>query len=377
MKLLLIPDKFKGSLTSEEVAKAFVAGIEKAGVKFTSHYFKASDGGDGFMNAVAKYRPCISVQVISQNPLGKTIQSYYLYNQESNSAFIELANASGMALLSVNELNPMLTSTYGTGLQIKDAIEKGVKNIYMGLGGSATNDGGIGIASALGFQLLDEKKEVLPAIGASLSQIKFISDKGVSDKIKSVNFYAINDVTNPLFGFDGAAFVYAAQKGATREMIEELDFGLKNLDAVVVDYFKGNNAAISGSGAAGGVAYGLKTFLGAEFYRGVDFVLNLSGVNSLLKKETFDFIITGEGKIDKQTLQGKLIKGVLDLGLRENIPVITICGKMDIQKEELKKLGVFDAYEIQDNSKDLDYNMKYAADLLTLKTAHFFSIFKK
>tara|TARA_R110002051_G_scaffold143507_3_gene216447 strand:+ start:28686 stop:29819 length:1134 start_codon:yes stop_codon:yes gene_type:complete len=377
MKLLLIPDKFKGSLTSEEVAKAFTAGVKKAGVQFTSHYIKASDGGDGFMNAVMHYKACISVQVISQNPLGKTIQSYYLYNQESNSAFIELANASGMELLLGNELNPMLTSTYGTGLQIKDAIEKGVKHIYLGLGGSATNDGGIGIASALGYEFLNEKKEVLPTIGRSLSQIKSINDSNVSDRIKNVSFYAINDVTNPLYGLDGAAYVYAIQKGATREMIEELDFGLKNLDTVVINHFKYSNAAISGSGAAGGVAYGLKTFLGAKFYRGVDFVLNLSGINSLLKKEKFDFIITGEGKIDSQTLQGKLIQGVLELGLREKIPVITICGKLDVEKKELKKLGVFDAIEIQDSSKDLEYNMRYAADLLTAKTAEFFSVLQK
>ena len=377
MKLLLIPDKFKGSLTSEEVSKAFITGVEKAGVQFTSHYIKASDGGDGFMNAVAYYKPCVSVQVISENPLGKPIQSYYLYNKEANSAFIELANASGMELLTPEERNPMLTSTYGTGLQIKDAVQKGIKNVYVGLGGSATNDGGIGILQALGYSFLDENGKKLKATGSSLSQIKSIDDTDVLEGLKQVKFFAINDVTNPLFGENGAAHVYAAQKGASEQMIEELDFGLKNLDRIVFKKYNFQNAKLPGSGAAGGVAYGLKSFLGADYLSGIDFVLELSGVNALLSKERFDYLITGEGKIDEQTLNGKLIQGVLALGVRENIPVIAICGKLEIEKEQLKKQGVFDVFEIQDYTKDLAYNMKHAAGLLTAKTIEYFKLLNK
>ena len=377
MKLLLIPDKFKGSLTSEEVSKAFIAGVEKAGVEFTSHYIKASDGGDGFMNAVAHYKPCVSVQVISENPIGKPIQSYYLYSQESNSAFVELANASGMELLTPEERNPMLTSTFGTGLQIKDAVQKGIKNVFIGLGGSATNDAGIGIAQALGYSFLDENGKKLKATGASLSQIKSIDDTDVLEGLKQVKFFAINDVTNPLFGENGAAYIYAAQKGASKQMIEELDFGLKNLDRIVFEKYNFQNAKLPGSGAAGGVAYGLKTFLGANYFSGIDFVLELSGVNDLLSKEHFDYLITGEGKIDEQTLNGKLIQGVVALGVRENIPVIAICGKLGIEKEQLKKQGVFDVFEIQDPTKDLTYNMEHAAGLLTAKTTEYFKLLKK
>lgn len=377
MKLLLIPDKFKGSLTSEEVSKAFIAGVEKAGVEFTSHYIKASDGGDGFMNAVAYYKPCVSVQVISENPIGKPIQSYYLYSQEANSAFVELANASGMELLTPEERNPMLTSTFGTGLQIKDAVQKGIKNVYIGLGGSATNDAGIGIAQALGYSFLDENGKKLKATGASLSQIKSIDDTDVLEGLKQVKFFAINDVTNPLFGENGAAHVYAAQKGASEQMIEELDFGLKNLDRIVFKKYNFQNAKLPGSGAAGGVAYGLKTFLGANYFSGIDFVLELSGVNDLLSKERFDYLITGEGKIDEQTLNGKLIQGVLALGARENIPVIAVCGKLAIEKEELKNRGIFDVFEIQDYTKNLAYNMKHAAGLLTAKTTKYFKLLKK
>ena len=377
MKLLLIPDKFKGSLTSEEVSKAFIAGVKRAGVEFTSHYIKASDGGDGFMKAVAHYKPCISVQVISENPIGKSIQSYYLYNQETNSAFIELANASGMELLKPEERNPLLTSTFGTGLQIRDAVQKGIKNVYIGLGGSATNDGGIGIAQALGYSFLDENGKKLKATGNSLNQIKSIDDTGALKGLKQIKFFAINDVTNPLFGENGAAHVYAAQKGASLQMIEELDLGLKNLDKVVLDKYHLQNAKLPGSGAAGGVAYGLKTFLGAKYFSGIDFVLELSGVNELLSKERFDYLITGEGKIDEQTLNGKLIQGVVALGVRESIPVIAVCGKLEIEKEQLKKRGVFDVFEIQDSAKELGYNMKHAASLLTAKTTEYFKLLKK
>lgn len=374
MKLLLIPDKFKGSLTSEAFTKAFVAGVEQSGVSFTSHFVKASDGGDGFMSAIASYRPCIAMQVISENPLGKLIQSYYLYNQKTKSAYIELANTSGMELLKPEQRNPMLTSTYGTGLQIKDAIDKGVEHVFIGLGGSATNDGGIGIAQALGYVFLNDNDEELAPIGASLQLIKKIDDTGVTDSIKRVKFYAVNDVTNPLFGENGASYVYAKQKGATDFIIEDLDKGLRNLDMQVSKKYLVNNGELPGAGAAGGTAFGLKSFFDAEMLSGIDFILELSGVHKLLAREKFDYIITGEGRIDEQTLNGKLLQGIINLGKKYQLPVIAICGILEISKDALLDRGIFDVFEIQDNSKDLEYNMKHAALLLATKTADYFSV---
>jgi len=263
------------------------------------------------MSAIASYKTCISIQVIAQNPLGKLIQSYYLYNQKSNSAFIEMANTSGMELLELTERNPLLTSTLGTGNQIKDAINKGVKRIYIGLGGSATNDAGIGLAHALGYRFLDQNGQELEPVGGSLNDIVKIDDSKVSKLVKEVSFYAVNDVNNPLFGQRGAAFVYAKQKGADDAMIEKLDSGLQNLDHIVTQQFGCENAEIPGSGAAGGTAYGLKTFLNAEFISGIDFILDLAGVHELLSNENFNVLVTGEGKIDQQTLSGNLIQGVL------------------------------------------------------------------
>lgn len=373
MKLLLIPDKFDGSLTSESFTNAFVDGMKKAGVPFSSRFIKATDGGEGFLKVIANYKPCISVEVISENPLREPIRSYYLYNKEDNSAYIELANASGVDLLPFDERNPMLTTTYGTGIEIKDAVEKGVKHIYIGLGASATNDGGIGIAHALGFDFLNENGVLLPPIGSSLQLIRSIDDSRVSDKIKEVKFYTVHDVINPLFGENGAAYVYAKYKGATDEVIAELNKGLIRLNRVVSDKYNVFLNNVPGAGAAGGAAFGLKTFLNAEFLSAMDFILGLSGLREILDKENFDYIITGEGKIDAQNLNSKLLQGVIGLGKEYNIPVIAICGMLEISKDQLKEIGVFDVFDIQDEHKDLEYNMKHAALLLTAKTAEYFS----
>ena len=372
MKLLLIPDKFEGSLTSEAFADAFVSGMKKLGKPFSTQYIKATDGGEGFLNTVAKYRPCISVDVISENPKGEPIRSYYLYNKQSNSAYIELANTSGLQLLSYDERNPMLTSTYGTGLQIKDAIEKGIKHIYIGLGASATNDGGIGIASALGYDFLDDKGEVLMPLGSSLQLIKSIDESRVIAQLKDVDIFMVHDVANPLFGKDGAAFVYAKYKGASENSIMELNKGLIRLNKVVSEKYKVFYNDLPGAGAAGGAAFGLKTFLSAKGLGAMDFSVELSGLKQLLNQEKFDYIITGEGKIDEQNLNSKLLQGVIKLGKNYKIPVITICGALQISKDALKGKGVFDVLEIQDTSMDLDYNMKNAAQLLSAKTAEYF-----
>lgn len=374
MKFLLIPDKFKGSLTSEEVSKGFIAGIKESGINATFTYIKASDGGDGFMDAISTYKRCVAVEVISQDPLGKTITAHYLYNKENESAYIEMAKASGMQLLKTEERNPMLTSTYGTGLLIRDAIEKGIKRIYIGIGGSATTDGGIGIANALGYSFLDDKGKALEPIGANLTRITKIDDSGVTPLLKEISCLAVNDVSNPLFGKNGAAHVYGGQKGATEAMINELDTGLKNLDAVVRTYFNKEYAKLEGSGAAGGTAYGLKCFLNAEYLSGVDFVLDVSGVRQLLEKENFDYLVTGEGKIDDQTLFGKLIHGVLTLGKEYNIPVLAVCGKLDISLAKLKKEGIEGIIEIQESNENLEYNMRNAKELLVAKTAAYFQI---
>lgn len=371
MKFLLIPDKFKGSLTSEEVARSIQLGIEKVLPRASFYAVKASDGGDGFLNAIAHYKPCIGIQTIGEDAIGRTRLCTYLYNREESAAYIELANASGMELLGIKERNPMKTSTYGTGLQIKDAIEKGARNIYVGLGGSATNDGGMGIAHALGFEFLDDEGNTLKPIGENLLHIHDIDTTSVSVLLRKISFFAVNDVSNPLFGPNGASFVYAKQKGASSNAVLKLDKGLQNLHKVVERKFGKDNSVLPGAGAAGGTAYGLISFLNAEFLHGIDFILKLSEIETTLASEPFDYIITGEGKIDAQTLSGKLVQGVLHLGKKFNIPVIAVCGQLAVEFGILKETGIAHVIEIQDTGKSLSFNMKNAQDLLVESIARF------
>ncbi|WP_282161853.1 glycerate kinase [Ulvibacterium marinum] len=372
MNILIIPDKFKGSLAASEVISAISNGIQKVMPNANLHSVMSSDGGDGFLNAVAENLDCEVVTTDTVDPLGRRIRADYLLNRAGHVAYIELAKSSGLELLQVHELSVMKTSTYGTGLQIRDAITKGATSIYVGLGGSATNDGGTGIALALGYQFLDGLENNLDPNGENLSKIRAIKKKEVVQDLNNISFYAVNDVDNPLFGAKGAAHIYARQKGANDSEIDALDEGLRNLDAIVQGNLGKNMAQRPGAGAAGGTAYGLQAFLNAEFVSGIDFMLNLAHVEELLQTKKIDYIITGEGKFDNQTLHGKLIKGVVDLGKNHGVPVIVVCGQSEVATEKLASLHITEVLEISDASKPLEYNMENAAALTEKTVLTFF-----
>ncbi len=371
MNYLLVPDKFKGSLTASQVIEALQRGIFKADPGAVFFSALVSDGGDGFIESVANYTPAVYVSCEATDPLGRKIQASYLYDEESGSAYIEMAQTAGLELLRSEDRNPLHTTTYGTGLQIMNALEKGSKQIYIGLGGSATTDAAIGIAMALGYQFLDENDQVLQPVGNNLVNISKIipPDK---ELYTEAHIYAINDVNNPLFGTNGAAFVYGPQKGASPSEVEFLDYGLRHLDQIIREQLGKENAEIPGAGAAGGTAYGLMTFLGAEFIGGTKFVLELAGVSQMIAKDHIDYIITGEGKIDGQTLSGKLIHGILELGRAHNIPVIAICGALEADEESLKQAGLSAVLEVRDPSKSLAFNMEHAATLVESSSYEFF-----
>ena len=363
MNILLVPDKFKGSLTTRGVIDALKGGIKKFNPEYTIYDDIVSDGGEGFLEAINATNAVEQVDVVSTDAVGRPMMSYYLVNRELETAYIELANTSGLVLLSPNERNVLKTSTYGTGIQIKHAISSGVKNVYIGLGGSATNDGGIGIASALGYKFLDVNGEELEPKGENLSKINEI-DSGNCISLKEIKMYAVNDVKNPLFGKNGAAYVYAKQKGANDEEIKFLDTGLEHLAEKAKESLAKNNAHFPGAGAAGGVGYGLNVFLNAEFINGAEFILEQSGVYNKLENGDIDLVITGEGKIDDQTAQGKLIMGVTKLTTKFEIPTIAICGQKDFIEYNTKTLRLNDIIEVADTSKSLQYNMDNAAELI-------------
>lgn len=371
MRFLLVPDKFKGSLTAEEMMQALHWGIKDVFPQAEIHSILASDGGDGFLNAIAQQLPCQEIFVDTQDPLGHEIQARYLYDPTAKNAYVELASASGLELLLPTDRKVMDTSTYGTGLQIKDALSRGARKIYIGLGGSATNEAAIGIASAMGYRFLDQGGNLLSPIGRHLNQIATIDGAGVIPQLKAVQFYAVNDVDNPLFGSNGAAYVYARQKGASDAEIDLLDKGLMHLAGLVTQQLGKDVAEVPGSGAAGGAAYGLKVFFDGNFVSGTDFMLDLAKAEAQMMAYPYDFIITGEGKFDQQTLNGKLIKGVTALGKRCGVPVVAVCGKLELQEQQWKTMGLSQVIEIQDKKMAVSYSMANAARLIREKVGDF------
>ncbi|MEN8788064.1 MAG: glycerate kinase [Flavobacteriaceae bacterium] len=372
MKYLLIPDKFKGSLTAQEVIDALSSGIRKADPGAVLHSALVSDGGDGFLESISHYGEYERVVCEARNPLGKTIDASYLYEEATDSAYIEMAQTAGLVLIEESDRSPMISSTYGTGMQIRHALEKGARNLFIGLGGSATNDAGLGIAAAMDYRFLDSEGRVLAPEGQNLSRIARIQKPEDESLYADAKIYAINDVNNPLFGPQGAAHVYAAQKGAKADDIRLLDKGLRDFDMLVKREMGKSYASIPGAGAAGGTAYGLMCFLGARFLSGTEFVLNVARVNEILTKNSIDYIITGEGKIDDQTLSGKLIHGVLELGGSYKIPVIAVCGIMDTENDSLIAGGLSTVIEVRDTSRSLAYNMENAATLVAGAIYDFF-----
>ncbi len=367
MNILVVPDGFKDSLSAQEVCSAMCKGIANYDPTIVSHAIYASDGGDGFLNAIKHYKPNLDVvSTVTKDPLGRTILATYLWDAQQQSAYVELAAASGIELLLNSERRVMETSTKGTGMQLLDAIKRGAKQIYIGLGGSATNDAAVGIAAVLGYTFFEEDGSVLEPCGENLNRIHTIQKQ--KSTIDSVKIFAVNDVQNPLFGPTGAAYTYAKQKGASPEQIKTLDAGLRQLDTVVTKQLKRNVANSPGAGAAGGTAYGLKVFFNAEFLPGSEFILGLSNFYSILKQHKVDFILTGEGCIDQQTKHGKLIKRLILEGQKHKIPVLAICGKLNLSRPEFSALGLLDARELFNPNKPKEYSYTHASTLITSHT---------
>lgn len=362
MKVIIVPDKFKGSLTSFEVCKAISAGIKKARNDADIVQFPMADGGDGFAKVLKYYLNTDTIACNAVDPLGRDIIAQYEWNRHNHTAIIEMAVTSGLVLLKENERNPLFASTFGTGILVKDAIEKGANKIILGLGGSATNDAGIGILSALGFQFIDKKGLPLRPTGENLVLINKIIPP---ISIPQIKFQIASDVQNVLFGYQGAAYVYAPQKGANNKQVELLDKGLRNFAAVVKNQTRKNVAAIPGSGAAGGIAAGLMAFFDVEMRKGIELIIDAGRVEEQLSGA--DLIITGEGKIDNQSSEGKVVGYMAGLAKRYNIPCIAFCGTTDLNESEIEVLGLKKIISLKDESIDQEEAIKNAFRLLEEK----------
>lgn len=358
MNILLAPDKFKGSLSAKDVCEALNIGLHRTYPHATIISRPLADGGDGSLSVLDYYLDVKTISKTVQDPLGRPVIAQYKLSKAI--AHIELAAASGLVLLKPEERNCMHTSSFGTGELIADAILRGAKEIFLFIGGSATNDGGMGIAAALGYRFLDKQGEVLSPIGKNLISIQSIDVSKVNIDFHQIKIYVISDVNNPLYGENGAAFVYASQKGASAEEIVILDKGLKNLSDLLSKQGYTDIAQIPGAGAAGGVGGGAMAFLKAELKSGIQFFIDLTGLEQAIKD--CDILITGEGKLDKQTEQGKVISGVCALAKKYDKKVIAVCGNADSPIPE--SLRLVEVYSVMSRSLSLQDAMENTADKL-------------
>ena len=372
MKILIAPDKFKGSLTAEEVCDAIEKGLKKVLLTTKINKIPLADGGEGSLSILEQTLNFKKIFITVNNPLFKPIKTYYGLLEKT--AYIEMASASGLQLLRKKERTPMLTTTIGTGEMIVDSIKRGAKKIYLFIGGSATNDGGIGIASALGYKFKDEKNNTLTPIGKSLSKIKTI-DVSSSISLDNIEVNVLTDVTNPLSGKNGAAYVFAKQKGASEKEIEELDKGLKNFSELVKNTFGKDVSEIAGSGAAGGVGAGAVVFCNATIKSGINTILDLLKIDNYIEQS--DLVITGEGLLDKQTLKGKVVKGVLDRCKKLNKPAAILCGDTTLTKNEIKRLNTKIVKTIKTKEISKEESIKNAYSYLIKRAVELIRVLKK
>lgn len=369
MKLVLAPDKFKNSLTGLEFCDAVEVGIREMLPDCEILRLPLADGGDGTIEIVNYYLKGEVVHVTVNNPFFKPVKASYLYAKGSKTAFIEMAEASGVKLLKPGEFDCKNTTTLGTGEMIVDAIDKGATNVILGIGGSATNDCGIGMATSLGYRFLDEKNNEVKPIGANLSNIKRIDVSRVHPKLSEVEFKIACDVTNPLYGKNGAAHVYAKQKGATTDDIVLLEKGLQDISKLIERVFGINPQLIEGAGGAGGMGIASKVFLNGTLERGVQLLKDLAQFDENIKNT--DWIITGEGNLDAQTFSGKTIQGVLSSAKTQKIKVAAFCGGIDLNTAEINKLGLNYADAVMNYTDDFDDAMKSGFEYLKLIASKF------
>ncbi|MEP3838194.1 MAG: glycerate kinase [Algibacter sp.] len=356
MKIVLAPDKFKNSLTGLEFCNTVEGAIKNLNLDIEILKLPLADGGDGTIEVVNYYLKGSAVKVEVNNPFFKPVIATYLYSERSKTAFIEMAEASGLKLLKPEQFDCKNATTLGTGEMILDAINKGATNIILGIGGSATNDCGIGMATALGYRFLDKNnKEVVP-IGANLSQITDIDISHISPKLFDVNFSIACDVTNPLYGKNGAAYIYGAQKGASSKDIEMLDKGLESFTKLIKAVFNVDTQSVKGAGAAGGMGIASKVFLNGLLEPGIKLIKDLADFD--FKITGADWIITGEGKLDTQTMSGKTIQGVLSSAKAKKIKVAAFCGAIDLEGNSPEEFGIHYADAVINYAKNLDDAMK-------------------
>ncbi|BBS38514.1 glycerate kinase [Enterobacter sp. LM3] len=326
MKIVIAPDSYKESLSAPEVATAIERGFRE--IFPSAHYVKlpVADGGEGTVEAMVAATQGRIVHVPVTGPLGERVDGFYGLSGDGQHAFIEMAAASGLALVAPSQRNPLKTTSWGTGELICHALDVGVKHIIIGIGGSATNDGGAGMVQALGAKLLDAKAQRIGPGGGELSRLTHIDLSEMDNRLADCRIEVACDVTNPLIGEEGASTVFGPQKGATPEMVVTLDNALAHYARVIARDLSIDVTNLAGGGAAGGMGAALYAFCGAQLRQGIDIVTDALHLADQVADA--DLVITGEGRIDSQTIHGKVPVGVARVAKRYNKPVIGIAGSL-------------------------------------------------
>ena len=354
MKIVIASDSFKGSLSSHEVAQAAMRGVKQVYPACEIVAVNVADGGEGTVEAVVEALGGEIVTITVSDPLGCPVSA--CYGLAGNTAIIEMAAASGLTLLTAEERNPWLTSTYGTGEMILDAIRRGCREFFVGIGGSATNDAGTGMLQALGFRFYDvDEHEITNCCGGKLQDIARIDDSEVTAAARQSRFIVACDVDTPFCGYEGAAYVFAPQKGADAEMVARLDTGMLSFANVIKQTYGVDVVSIAGAGAAGGMGGGFRAILNATLKRGIDMVLDAIGFDNIIIGA--DLIITGEGRVDSQTIKGKVPSGILWRAKAQGIPVVAIGGSVE-ECESVEQMGFAGVYSILEEEVPLDVAMQ-------------------
>lgn len=374
MRIVIAPDSFKECLSATKVAKAIFTGIKQVYPEAEIISIPVADGGEGTVEALVAATSGKIIVALTVDALNRPIQSFYGILGDGETAVIEMAAASGIEKISPEERNPLLTSTFGTGLLIKAALEAGIKKIILGIGGSATNDGGAGMAQALGFGLLNKRGKSIGPGGGSLAELQSIDRKNVHALLRDAQITIACDVRNPLLGPSGATQTYGPQKGATTEMIELLEANLAHFSEIVNQEFGTDWTELHGAGAAGGLGFGLLNFCDAEIVSGFGLIKQLTKLEEHI--QCASLVLTAEGKIDSQTAFGKTISGIAQIAGKHQVPVIALAGALSGDLTQLQEQGVTTVFAIADKPLALAESMDRAEELLSRTTAQIMRVIK-
>jgi len=366
MKVLIAMDSFKGSISSEDSSRAIALGIRDVYSDAEIIALPLADGGEGTVEALVKATGGKFIKKEVTGPLKEKIDAVYGILGDKKTAVIEVAAACGLPLVPFDKRNPAVATTYGVGELIRDAIDKGCREFVIGLGGSATNDAGVGMLQALGFIFLNSSNEEVGLGGQELSNIRKIDLSSVIPELKDCTFKVACDVNNPLYGPKGAAHIFGPQKGATEEMIKELDKGLENFAQIVLQELGRDIQNIVGAGAAGGLGAAFAGFLHAHLQSGIELVLEIIEMEQNM--QGVDFVITGEGKMDGQTSMGKAPLGVAQLAKKHEIPVLALAGCIT-EENILNELGITSYFSIINAPMTLEEAMDSTVTSENLRTA--------